>query len=472
MPRRPSTRSSLSTAAATAPAEEVPPQTEAAEPTPDDQTDFVQYLEKSLDDAVRNRSTVYVYRTRPKIVKDGSSNIAKYAGRIFSMDMLQTDHGGGRYKLMLDTGIREKNITRYVELPGAAKIYPDHMLVDEQGNPKPVGTAAPQTAGSSDQLVDVLKTVTEALQNNRNSPQKAIEDALAVMRQANLGAVEIIANAAKAANSGEKQSDSAVLQAINNLTATLRERHKDPVSEKVMNAALEKLINPQPVPAAPDMFDQIRKLADLASVDGLGNLRSILGGKKEESFLESIGKELAVGVSEALKATAPSIMQWLRERSYYNYVQHQAATAQTPGQPGAAPPAPAHPSSVAARVPLPQAVPPSPAQPATHPAQPGIPTEEDMFAAMTREVTGLIRRCWDEQHSGDAAAKVIKLAYPVIMPMIRSNFNDLEKVKQMAAQDEFLAPITSDEDFPEWAQDFFEELHQVDGNKTAPPASA
>ena len=99
-----------------------------------------------------------------------------------------------------------------------------------------------------------------------------------------------------------------------------------------------------------------------------------------------------------------------------------------------------------------------------------------MMAMMQAEITGLIRRCWDKSvqlgdtPDGGSAAAVLKLAYPGALPFIRSQFDDLEKLKQLAAQDQVLGPIAADAAFPRFAEEFFEELHEVEEGE--PPVGA
>jgi hypothetical protein len=491
------------TSAATAPPPEPPPPAEeelldpAQSPDEDDKIDFFQHL-KTLDDRLLTRAVVYVYRIRPKIQKVGSHHIDKYAARLFSEDQLKEDHGGGRYKLMLDTGAKASNLSRVIEIAGPARIFPDEILVDDQGNPRPMQPAGATTALADDSaksdLVKVLQTVTEALQKNAGSPQQAIQDALAVMKQANVGAVEIIANAAKAAagQGGGSAADKEVLSELRNLASAIRDMKKggdSGIADKVMNAAVDRFLNPPEPKAAPDLFDGLKKLGDAFGAEaggGLGVLRTLLGGQKE-SFWEGVGREIFSGLSTAVRENFPSIMQWARERAWYSYVekmQRQAAQAgiQPPGppQPGTQPP-----PAVMQRVPLPPPPPDHPPGPAARPApppapqpnpaaqsapQPGAPGETEMLNMMQREITALIRRTWDrsrqedsdEDPDGASAAIVVKLAYPAVIPFIRAQFNDLEKLKLLAAADPVLGPITGDPAFPQFAQDFFEELHEME----------
>jgi hypothetical protein len=462
--------------------------------------DIFQHL-AALPDKLLNKSVVYVYRLFPKIKKTGAhTNIEKYAARLFSEDQLKEDHGGGRYKLILDTGEKPHNLTDYLTITGTpAKIFPDQILVDEGGAPLPVQPATqPEAAGpDKSELVKVLQTVTALLEQNRNSPQKAVDAALEVFQKANLGAMEIIQNAAKSAAAGNGSAgDNAVLQEIRGLANAVREMAKnggrDRVTDQLMDAAIKKFINPEPAATATSPLSGLKEIADMFGVDGggIGLLKTIAGVGGKESWWEGGLKEVFSGISAAVKDNFPAIMQWARERAYYSYLERQRQPAPPPAT--AAPPTVVHqppppaPAPAAPRVPLPAqpaAQTSAPAPPAPQPQAPGPGSpemEQQMIDMMQQAITGTIRRSWDEQKaiikeghesemSGYATAAVVRQAFPELMPFLRQTFTDLAQLNEMAAADPILGPITSDPAYPQFAEEFFEELHSVRG---APPAGS
>jgi hypothetical protein len=438
----------------------------------DQHIEFMEYLKK-LDQRIVNKSTVYVYRTQPKIQKVGNKNIATYPARIFDLKMLEDDHGGGSYKLMLDTGDKNINITRYETIAGSAKIFPDMILVDNDGNPlPPPSAAAADGPASKSDLAEILKTVLDRVQQKSVSTTDAVSELASLYKNAAATAVEIGTAGVKAQLNNPQGGNGAVALLLREVLNELKEsRKQDPRIERLYTLALEKMINPTPPPPAPDMFESLRKLADLSSLEELGPLKKLFGGGGD-SFWEGIGKDLFSSLSAAVRDNAPALVQWMRERAHFQYVttmaQRQAAGAAAPNGPT--------PTPVAVPVPQP---PPVPARPAITPphsdtpspgSQPPISTEgENMLAAIQLEITSLIKRCWDRSRQlgdsvdGYSAASIVKLAFPAVLPFIRANFSDLGKLRELAAKDPVLSPIASDPDFPTFAQDFFEELHNVDG---------
>lgn len=455
-----------------------PPPVEDIDPpsAQDQHVEFMEYLKK-LDQRIVNKSTVYVYRTHPKIQKVGNKNIATYPARIFDLKMLEDDHGGGGYKLMLDTGDKNINITRYETIAGSAKIFPDMILVDDTGHPlpPPAAPAAADGPASKSDLLEILTTVLDRVQKKDVNTADAVNELAALYRQAAVSAVEIGTAGVKAQLSNPQGGDSsAVVLMLKEVLNELKESRKsDPRTDKLYDLALEKLLNPPTPPAAPDIFDSLKKLADLGSLEELGPLKKIFGGGGD-SFWEGVGKDLFSSLSAAVRDNAPALVQWMRERAHFQYVttmaQRQAAGSAAQNGPA--------PTQVAVPVPQPPPVParpaittpPAPAPAAPPGSQPPISTEgESMLAAMQLEITSLIKRCWDrsrqvdEPVDGYSAASVVKLAFPAVLPFIRAHFNNLGELKALAAKDPVLGPIANDPDFPTFAEEFFEELHNVDG---------
>lgn len=450
--------------------------------------DFFEYLAQ-LDDKLRNKATVYVYRLSPRVKKVGATHaIDKYAARLFAEDTLKEDHGGGRYKLYLDTGVKASNLTRVVEIFGTpAKIYPDQILVDDQGNPQPMQQTQP-SAGTDgpvnrSELLDVLTTVLDRVQKKDVSTTDAVSELASLYKQAAATAVEIGTAGAKHQINNPQGGD-ATAALLREVLAEMRKG--DPLTKKVMDMAVEKMLNPPPPAATPDLFATLKQLQELTGAEGgggLGILKTIMGGGSGESFWEGVGKEMFSSLSVAVRENAPALLQWLREREHFKYVQAMTARQAAGGSAPSGAPTPV-PSVVVPRpVPVPSATNPGLAQgaPQTQPsAQPRAtaPSNEDeMIQAMVFEITSLIKRCWDrskaagEEADGISTANVVKLAYPGVLTFIRSSFNDLEKLKQMAATDAVLSAIAGDPAFPEFAADFFEELHTIDATE-APIASA
>jgi hypothetical protein len=456
--------------------------------------DFWEFFDK-LDEPTKKVSKVYLYRLDPPVVKRagvGSKRkaIDVFPGHLFSYEMLHAKHRGGTYQIYIDSKVSAACINRVVELPGPAMIYPEFILVDDQGNPlatqPPPPVAAPTESNSgngSGSVVQVVEAVVAALKDkqdgNPNVLQQAIADAMMVGKQANLAAVDILASAAKnAAPSGSTNSMETLLREL--LNEIRQKPEPDPVAKKVMDTALDRLVNPPAPPAAvpaANPLEGLKQLSELFGVEGggIGLLKNALG-QKQSSFWEEVGKDTFGMIGTAIRENMPGLIQWLRERTYVNHAQFMASRA-AQGKPGA--PAPS-----AAGIPV-QPVPPNsdpPAaalggdratQPQGQPApMPNNPTEEQIMEQIRQQITMMIANFWASNMSGQATGVAIKSAFAGILPMLRIQFNKLEPLIEMAKLDPILGPITVDEDFPAFAKEFFDELQKIGPLETGPPPAS
>lgn len=441
---------------------------------------------RSLPRGVRESSLIYIYRVEPKVKKSGKyAYIERVSAEGFDEEWLKEKHGGGKYRLWLNTPNQSQDLQRYADIAGPAKIYPDQVLVDAEGNALPAAQPAPAAASAQpvtpDAIAQIVTTAIQAVKDKGASADEAFAQAMGVMRKAQEGSIEILTSSLK--NQVNNGGDSATAALLKEMLAEIRSQRNNPGDrklDKIVDAGLERLLNP---PAQPGPLDFIKQLKDLQELDGLSG---ILGGSPKENgaWWEPLVGKLADALSDTLKANGAAIIEAYREKLRVDAFLAQQ-NARRPAQPAAAPiataqtppgtPAPSVPQA-APSLPLPIPVPAGPgapppefpphaapqAQPAPVPVQgPHTPTEmteEQVFDAIRRQITELIVTCYEENDSGVDAAITVKRAHRPLLALIRPQFKDFNQVLALAQVDPVLKQIAGAAEFPEFAREFHEEF--------------
>lgn len=439
---------------------------------PKDKLDFFEYL-RTLNRVLPANSLIYLYRLEPKIKnKSDRAYIDKISAEGVDEDWVKQKHGGGKYQGYLSTGNAAMDVKRVFWIEGPAIIRPDQIMVDHEGNAIPAAAPAPASEAltKSDllqSLQSTLQTVLEAVKNKDVNAGQALGEMMSLMKQAAAGAVDIATSSAKQqvtnpSGSGLESVVRDLLQELKNSRGQGRETSR---IDKFIDVALEKMLNPAP---AADMFDQLKKLADLGNMEGLGFLKTLFGGgQREESFWEKAGAMVAEGLATAIKENGPAIVQAYREKLQVDHARivlqgrdgaHQVVNVPPGHQPAPMPPTHQPPLPNVIRMPSPPAGPGSAPSPQP-PPMPRAQEEQVAMQSLVTQITNLIATCWDEGDSGRDTAITVKRSFKPLVSLLQMNFKDLEQLKNMAKTDAVLSSISDDPDFPAFAQEFFDELH-------------
>lgn len=443
-----------------------------------EKTDFFSFL-NNLDEATKKVSKVYIYRLLPRIEKsDGNRAIDVWPAAVFTENLLIERHGGGKYLLWIDSKLPAACLKRTIEVPGSAKIYPNHILVDDKGAAVPPAPPAQQQPVTASEIAQIVREVVSGMQNPG-------------MAEAFRTSLEVVKEGAKAAVDMAKQpnpqpaapaDDNKVVKAIERLADRLQHAQPNEMGDimktvvaAVLPTMLKRLVDP---PASASPFGMLKDLAALANDEGFTALRNLFGGAKEEPLWEKAMMTVAQGVGTAIQENGPAIVQAYRERTQLEHTR-MVMQRQQPGQQTITVPPVPRPQPVTRPLqgtaqtvprwagggdPQPGAAP----QETAPPAQTLTPQQEqEAVNGVIEQIVQLIQRCDGDGQDGAATATVVKLAFQPILPMIRANFNNLEQLKQFARTMPQLQHLTSSEDFDLFAEEFFNALH--DKPATAPP---
>jgi len=81
-----------------------------------------------------------------------------------------------------------------------------------------------------------------------------------------------------------------------------------------------------------------------------------------------------------------------------------------------------------------------------------------VFEIIRKQITELIATCYMENDSGEDAAITVKRVHKSLLPLLRPQFGNFEQVMAMAKVEPAFASIVNNDDFPEFAKEFWEEF--------------
>lgn len=443
------------------------PQEQGIEPDPED---FEQWR-KTLTPQKLSRGKVYLYRQRP-IVKSKSKTkyIAVYDLRAFSLQDIEDDHKGGKYKLDIDIGDEQRHVF-YHEVPGPAFIDGNEFIVVD-GNGNPVATVpiaaqatAPATKEDLSQVASVVKEAVNASRVGNDGAQSALAGAVTLLTTASGKALEIVADAKSRAGG----DDSALRRELQELRAEMRSDREQRLEQKVKE--LEERLDSRNNSAPAGELGAIAHTANVLGIEGglTGLLRAVFvpgsatpGVEQEPGGMgDYFMRRVADGVGDFIKSIpGPRVMDFL-ERGQLMRFQQQQASGPAPG------PQPQTPAAA------PQIQPPAIVSvPAISPGpQPQNQQDIEMQQIIETLKAGIpvdIRYFWEHGFNGAGVAIILKQKYAPWLPMIRLQFNKLDELMKLARETPILQPMTVDrmasEDeeaysFTSWAQEFFDEFH-------------
>lgn len=447
-----------------------PPPLTAPEADETETVDFFEHLAQLPEDS-KQIGKVYVYRLFPAIVNTGRVEaIDIVPAHLFSRDLLIEKHGGGKYQLWLNCKPNTAQIKRIVGIPGSAKIYPTHVLVGEDGNPlpTPAPAAAPPAAEpvTKDDMRSVIREVAAASKVGNDGAQSALAAAVELITTASKKSLEIVAGAQKGDDSGAVETLRKEVVQLRSDLSTQREQS--------LQAQIESLRAEIRAGSGKGKSGELGALSDTAETLGVeggvvGLIQKVAGqaSAKEEGLGETIAKGLVDLGKTFVEQNGGRLVDWLQQRTHVDYLKvvtqrQQAGLTDVP-----APPAGSTPRQPATQ---------QPAAPGPRLADQPAATEEEMnlqqtIAMLTQHVPETIFRFWNREFSGEATAEIVKENFKPFLPMLRAQFNDLEKLKALAGNHPVLKVMTEQADFDAWAADFFDEFQRLDDDEK-PGASA
>lgn len=427
---------------------------EEEEPEPRSR-DIEQYLKTLPADVVR-QSLIYVYRAEPKIKSLGKNKyIAKYPGDAFSIDRVEEEFGGGKYKFFLDAHDEELSGEFWHDAPGELppKINTiQFVMVDDNGQvlPWPVPGAAPAATPAREGTEAVIRAATDAASAGNKATQDALTSAISLISQGAAKAVEL------AAGNNNNSSGNAEITALRNEIAEMRKSLVDRETQQLKDelAELRTRVNN---PSQPQR-SEIGALSDTAKLlnveDGaVGVVKAIAGtaAVKEEGFLDFIGKGVGEGLKTVLVEQGGNAIQAWREYTQMRREENaQRRGATPPPQPPA--PAPQRPA----------------AQPAAAPQAPQqLPGEPPQLSALEliSAVTQTIRQWLLKNFDGGAVAEIVKDKFAPYMHFVAGLdiFKDFDKLLAFCQQNPDLREFLEGDDeqkqaFMAFAKEFWDEF--------------
>lgn len=392
-----------------------------------------------------DRYIVYVYRVEPSVRNNVGEPafISKHVQAIDEEDIREL-HGGGKYKLILKDVRRDSSRTHMLRVEGQPKLIAGQTLVKPEVEPQPAAVASAAAPQRSD-TAEIIQALREFVQQPPGGASQvelimqAAKSSIDVVKQA---AAETARSATGSAMS-DKVIETLLLRAVDNKPAS------DPLKEKLIDFALERLGNPTPEPSV-DPLKGLGIVKDLLGVDNLGDLVSLAGGSGKTDWKADLIKVVA-----PLAANIPAILQFMATRSEQNFRQALAiaqmrrsgrAGGDSPGLTGA-PPVAATP--IAPAVPITTAVQPTPGVEMFQP-NPFLNAMDDIVVF------------FEEGDEGEGAARFIFRKYQEIVssPMIKPYLADAGKLGELAKQTPPLNQVASDPEFPAFVKNFVDGLNQ------------
>lgn len=437
------------------------PAAAAAASAPADQT-FFDYLQ-SLTPAEWEIRSAFLYRTRPKINNTSGHAYIGIFNQPFNESDVSAAHGGGSYKIMLknrETKGLEK--TFYFDIEGQPKIPTNHIIVDQgTGAPvQPAAAAATPAAPPGDpatlQLVNLLQNALERLDRKPDQGEQ-----IEVLKKASETAIEMVKK-----NAGEKGNMDPVVAkileaAVANMTRAPKEQ--SPMAQLKDMVELMTLVQGlQPKQSGGSLKDILKEIPAIAAdlKEGLGiDIVGLLRGRGGAEPAEDSWKTTALSMLGDLARQVPGAIQQYREMRKEDFdrwltVRQMGgqpalpAGARAPGTPAGLPQQPVH---------NPQPIAHATSQPHGQPAASVVQqsSEEQMIDAFLQKIVD----GFDEGLSGEAVAAAFKLMQPELVAQVAPMMSNKDVVLAFAKANPILAPIASHEDFPQFMEDFINEIH-------------
>ncbi len=405
------------------------------------------------------RHVLYLYRVNPR-VKNKQGEFA-YINRwsekpsdTIDEDWVQREHGGGMFQWRLnDDALPTPNSrTQLFTVDGPPKIQPGQVLVQNSDGSTGVAASGPPPAQHSQQKSEFAELATLVRDVVRDRPGDAgAAKAVETMQHANEAAISIVRRAAEqtvVTGTGHPLMDRMLEKMMDRMmSAESNKPAEDPRMSRLMDAALENLINPRQPPAPVDGLGELRSLKDLFGADNLLDL--IRGGGGTDWKAEGV-KLLGSAVMMLPQLLQVFRMQRAEEFQRQMYLRSASAPAGPPQSPQAG--APVIPFAPRPAMPSPGAPPPPPVMPpaAMPPGVPAMSAPVDPAALALDDIV----RFFDQGFGAEDTADFVADKYPAVVAMLKPFLQSKEFVEQFARTTPPLSDIAGDPAFPEFMQRF------------------
>lgn len=422
---------------------------------------------------------VFLYRLEPRVRNSaGPKFIDTYRQPIDESDV-KNSHGGGKYRVM----VKDETTSTLVmqadfEIEGLPKFLAGQTLADTG---QPVGAVAPLPAPAPavsavvpSDITQIVNAVIQALGDRSVAPDKAMANALDIMKQAQTASIEIMQQRATNETSGGNKMDKLLELAITRMMQPV-----DPMAQMTamltMMKTMRDVMTPASAPTGTGVAGELGALKGLFGGEGLVEiLRNGLtggGGGKEEgwkSTLANAAHELAKNAPALLDRAAT--MARLAQRPP---VQQQRialpAGQQQLGQPVAI--APAVDATVDVAAPGAQVIDISAG------AQPPAPAPRDPadINEVLNHISTIVARSYTANDGGDMAASILWRVYPEHVLQFKDILGDVDRVMQYSREDAVLSVIAKNPDYQEFVKDFCTVIQdpnaEFDDDDDVPPST-
>jgi hypothetical protein len=388
---------------------------------------------------------LYLYRLEPKIAnREGQEKYIGCYGSPITQESVKTEHGGGKYQIYLKAGKHTLRNHRFW-IDGEPR-YQEGQTV--RGGPTAgtplIGTATVLPPGQD--IASIVRQVIEATGGN----SKAADAGIDVMKRAFTDGLDLqksISNRQLDSTTGSSLGDKLFDSLLPRLLAPPT---TDPIILKLVEAAISNMkadrreVNPSPVTAPVPPSEQFALVKEVLGVESLRDVFDMTRGNKEQPWWVAV-------VSNAIEKL-PSVLNefaQMQERSFQRAViAHQLGA-------GIAPPgAPVIPAGPVAPLVVPPRV-------AASPSPQPVPANANISEQMIQGIVEGICRAYDEGYEGDMAATHLKLLYPQLLDSLRPLLSDPVQLSNFVTQIPTLAERARDAEWPEFQQQFIEEVRQV-----------
>ena len=427
---------------------------------------------------------VYLYRQDKQIVKADPKD-ANYIDKIahaFDESFVKGRHGGGKFLAILKN-MRVANgaeRTYSFNIEGPPIIHPDEVQI--AGKSAAGGTTEKtELAQVLEQMNALTNRMLDMAKSSGGQEKDALNRAMETMTAGMKGALEI-QKAALEKSTSSTSGNPLVDKFLENMMTKLSSEKNNSMEEFTRMLALARELSKGEGGKQPGLLGIVAELKGLAEVARELGIK-IGGGDAAEGALDW-KVALASNLPVALQTLSGMVNQWVQasaERGAQRtaaIIEEYEARKRLAAQSGAAPAAAAQTAATetvkaASALPANFAPGPAPAAPAANgqviPFPPatsdagtaGTAPKQELQAEVDLNVLCLlIRRCWDKQDPGDAAAMVLKRLYDEQLNPLKQYLADKEQLKIFAGLHPALAEIIPHEDFPEFMDEFCLEMNR------------
>lgn len=405
---------------------------------------------------------LYLYRLDPKVRNAEADHkyLARYQMSVNEDDIKQ-EHGGGKYMFILkenvskedlqELGLKPRQRRYYFSIEGAPKYLRGQTIVANENGDAPAPPAPPESEGAT-----LARMLPDILRQRDSRPSDAgVNEVSRMIGEAARGAIQIVTESTRqqvTSITGSAFGDRLLDRFLDD-----KQPKRSSIEDQLINLALERLKNPEPPASSDGGLGQLTVVKELLGVDSILDLvkGGVSGGDSWKGKL--------VDTLSTFIQNAPNLFQLYLQMQQLNLQRAMAMRAQPVIQGQPQPAGPAGPVIPAGHIP---AAPGGAAMPQTEPAAPHpgefpggmMPVAMDPTAQALMDIVA----CFDAGLGGDAAASLLQTKYPQFVAMFVPLLSDRNQVTLFAQNTPPLNQIAGDDEFPEFLDQFIQEMLKPD----------